>query len=107
MTYFVLLYKNFVGGEGHSALDANFTLAQSTKTNLQMEGAVDIKIEKFSIAAKGKDLFTNASLLIAQVRQFHLCVGDKRCLYSLFIPGNNLALFGISSWKPVKKISLW
>ena len=28
--------------------------------------AVDIKIEKFSIAAKGKDLFTNASLLIAQ-----------------------------------------
>ena len=32
-----------------------------------MENAVDIKIDKFSIAAKGKDLFTNASLLIAQV----------------------------------------
>ena len=31
-----------------------------------LENAVDIKIEKFSIAAKGKDLFTNASLLIAQ-----------------------------------------
>ena len=31
-----------------------------------MENAVDIKIEKFSIAAKGKDLFVNASLLIAQ-----------------------------------------
>jgi len=60
------------GGEGHSALDANFTLAQSTKTNLQMEGAVDIKIEKFSIAAKGKDLFTNASLLIAQGRKYGL-----------------------------------
>ena len=80
MYYYI---KKFVGGEGHSALDANFTLAQSTKTNLQMEGAVDIKIEKFSIAAKGKDLFTNASLLIAQVRQFYLCVSDiKRCLYS-------------------------
>merc|ERR1711992_336093 len=32
----------------------------------------DIKIEKFSIAAKGKDLFTNASLLIAQGRKYGL-----------------------------------
>jgi ATP-binding cassette subfamily F protein 1 len=36
----------------------------------QMETAVDIKIEKFSIAAKGKELFTNASLLIAQGRRY-------------------------------------
>lgn len=35
-----------------------------------METAVDIKIEKFSIAAKGKELFTNASLLIAQGRRY-------------------------------------
>ena len=37
-----------------------------------MENAVDIKIDKFSIAAKGKDLFTNASLLIAQGRKYGL-----------------------------------
>ena len=57
------------GGEGHSELDANFTVAQALKTGAaltQMENAVDIKIDKFSIAAKGKDLFSNASLLIAQ-----------------------------------------
>lgn len=63
------------GGEGHSALDANFTVAQALKTGgalSQMENAVDIKIDKFSIAAKGKDLFTNASLLIAQGRKYGL-----------------------------------
>jgi len=63
------------GGEGHSALDANFTVAQALKTGAaltQMENAVDIKIDKFSIAAKGKDLFTNASLMIAQGRKYGL-----------------------------------
>jgi len=63
------------GGEGHSALDANFTVAQALKTGAalsQMENSVDIKIDKFSIAAKGKDLFTNASLLIAQGRKYGL-----------------------------------
>merc|ERR1719167_2089244 len=63
------------GGSGHSALDANFTVAQALKTGAaltNMENAVDIKIDKFSIAAKGKDLFTNASLLIAQGRKYGL-----------------------------------
>merc|ERR1719334_647130 len=63
------------GGEGHSALDANFTVAQALKTGAaltQMENAVDIKIDKFSIAAKGKDSFTNASLMIAQGRKYGL-----------------------------------
>merc|ERR1719337_404419 len=63
------------GGTGHSALDANFTVAQALKTGAaltNMENAVDIKIDKFSIAAKGKDLFTNASLLIAQGRKYGL-----------------------------------
>jgi len=63
------------GGEGHSELDANFTVAQALKTGAaltQMETAVDIKIDKFSIAAKGKDLFTNASLMIAQGRKYGL-----------------------------------
>merc|ERR1719357_946597 len=63
------------GGQGHSQLDANFTVAQALKTGAalaNLENAVDIKIEKFSIAAKGKDLFTNASLLIAQGRKYGL-----------------------------------
>lgn len=63
------------GGAGHSELDANFTVAQALKTGAaltNMEFAVDIKIDKFSIAAKGKDLFTNASLLIAQGRKYGL-----------------------------------
>eukprot|EP00092_Neocalanus_flemingeri_P008218 GFUD01008860.1.p1 GENE.GFUD01008860.1~~GFUD01008860.1.p1 ORF type:complete len:771 (-),score=301.53 GFUD01008860.1:52-2079(-) len=63
------------GGHGHSILDANFTVAQALKTGAaltNMENAVDIKIDKFSIAAKGKDLFTNASLLIAQGRKYGL-----------------------------------
>merc|ERR1719158_2159764 len=63
------------GGTGHSALDANFTVAQALKTGAaltNMENAVDIKIDKFSIAAKGKDLFTNASLLVAQGRKYGL-----------------------------------
>merc|ERR1712223_1943854 len=63
------------GGEGHSDLQENFTVAQALKTRgalAQMETAVDIKIDKFSIAAKGKDLFRDASLLIAQGRRYGL-----------------------------------
>merc|ERR1719414_2104853 len=63
------------GGEGHSELSANFTVSQALKTGgalAQMETAVDIKIDKFSIAAKGKDLFRDASLLIAQGRRYGL-----------------------------------
>lgn len=63
------------GGQGHSDLDSNFTVSQSQKSAGQMaalENAVDIKIENFSIAAKGNDLFTNASLLIAHGRRYGL-----------------------------------
>lgn len=63
------------GGQGHSELESNFTVSQSQSQNQrsqQMEHAVDIKIENFSIAAKGKELFTNANLLIAQGRRYGL-----------------------------------
>ena len=63
------------GGEGHSELGDNFTVSQALKTGgalVQMETAVDIKVERFSIAAKGKDLFRDASLLIAQGRRYGL-----------------------------------
>jgi len=66
---------NRKGGDGHSTLDANFTVAQALKTGAaltNLENAVDIKIEKFSIAAKGKDLFTNASLQISAGRKYGL-----------------------------------
>merc|ERR1712141_865997 len=63
------------GGEGHSELGDNFTVAQALRTGgalAQLETAVDIKIDKFSIAAKGKDLFRDASLLIAAGRRYGL-----------------------------------
>lgn len=63
------------GGQGHSSLGENFTVSQTQKSAGQMaalEFAVDIKVENFSIAAKGKDLFVNANLLIAQGRRYGL-----------------------------------
>ncbi|CAG9858316.1 unnamed protein product [Phyllotreta striolata] len=63
------------GGQGHSELDSNFTVTQAQKTAGQLaafENAVDIKVENFSIAAKGNDLFINANLLIAQGRHYGL-----------------------------------
>lgn len=63
------------GGQGHSELDSNFTMSQVQKTAGQMaalEFAVDIKIENFTISAKGNDLFVNANLLIANGRRYGL-----------------------------------
>lgn len=63
------------GGQGHSDLGDNFTVSQTQKTVGQMaalEYAVDIKVENFSISAKGNDLFVNANLLIAQGRRYGL-----------------------------------
>ncbi|KAK7580508.1 hypothetical protein V9T40_001137 [Parthenolecanium corni] len=63
------------GGQGHSELGENFTVSQTQKTSGQiaaLEYAVDIKVENFSIAAKGNDLFVNANLLIAQGRRYGL-----------------------------------
>lgn len=63
------------GGQGHSDLDSNFTMSQVQKTAgqmAQMEFAVDIKIENFTISAKGNDLFVNANLLIANGRRYGL-----------------------------------
>lgn len=63
------------GGQGHSELGENFTVSQAQKSAGQMqamENAVDIKVENFSISAKGNDLFVNASLLIAHGRRYGL-----------------------------------
>ncbi len=63
------------GGQGHSELDSNFTMSQVQKSGGQkaaLEHAVDIKIENFTISAKGNDLFVNANLLIANGRRYGL-----------------------------------
>lgn len=63
------------GGQGHSDLNENFTVSQTQKSAGQiaaLENAVDIKVENFSISAKGNDLFVNANLLIAQGRRYGL-----------------------------------
>lgn len=63
------------GCQGHSELESNFTISQretQQRGNQQLDHAVDIKVDNFSIAAKGKELFTNASLLIAQGRRYGL-----------------------------------
>lgn len=61
------------GGHGGSSLDSNFTVTQADKSQArqaQMENAVDIKVESFSISARGKDLFVNASLMVAAGRRY-------------------------------------
>ncbi|KAK9498713.1 hypothetical protein O3M35_003287 [Rhynocoris fuscipes] len=63
------------GGQGHSELGENFTISQPERSLGQLqafENAVDIKVENFSISAKGKDLFCNANLLIANGRRYGL-----------------------------------
>lgn len=63
------------GGQGQSDLDSNFTMSQVQKSGAQkaaMEYAVDIKIENFTISAKGNDLFVNSNLLIAAGRRYGL-----------------------------------
>lgn len=61
------------GGQGQSELDSNFSMSQVAKSGGQKaahEHAVDIKIENFTISAKGNDLFVNANLLIANGRRY-------------------------------------
>jgi ATP-binding cassette subfamily F protein 1 len=63
-------------GAPRAATDTSqFTISQADKgaaQQAQLEHAVDIKIENFSISARGKDLFVNASLLVAKGRRYGL-----------------------------------
>ncbi|CAG0895374.1 unnamed protein product [Darwinula stevensoni] len=66
------------GGTGQTELGENFTVSQADRTSgrkiidSQMDNAVDIKVDNFSISARGQDLFVNASLLIAQGKRYGL-----------------------------------
>lgn len=69
------LYDKQVNVLSHKGGLDNFTISQyqqSEKKLAELENAVDIKIENFNISAKGKSLFTNANLLIAQGRRYGL-----------------------------------
>ncbi|XP_035216155.1 ATP-binding cassette sub-family F member 1-like [Stegodyphus dumicola] len=55
--------------------DDQFTVSQAEKSaaqQIQLENAVDIKVDNFSISARGKDLFINASLHITAGRRYGL-----------------------------------
>lgn len=52
-----------------------FSVSQQVKTDAQLqqqENAVDIKVERFDIAAAGRQLFSNADLTIAFGRRYGL-----------------------------------
>ncbi|XP_072176841.1 ATP-binding cassette sub-family F member 1-like [Diadema setosum] len=53
---------------------SNFALSQQ-ESNIKgaaLENATDVKVDKFSISAAGKELFVNASLTVAQGRRYGL-----------------------------------
>lgn len=58
--------------EGQEGSQFSLSQQQQSAKGSLLENATDIKIEKFSIAARGKDLFVNASLTIAQGRRYGL-----------------------------------
>ena len=56
------------------AQESNFTVSQreTRVTEAVFESTTDIKIEKFSLSARGKDLFVNATLAITAGRRYGL-----------------------------------
>ncbi|XP_077404850.1 ATP-binding cassette sub-family F member 1 isoform X1 [Vanacampus margaritifer] len=57
-----------------SALEGDFSISQAEISSRQamLENASDIKLERFSISAHGKELFVNADLLIVAGRRYGL-----------------------------------
>lgn len=58
-----------------SSEGSQFTVSQADKSaaqQVQLENAIDIKVDNFSISARGKDLFVNASLTITAGRRYGL-----------------------------------
>ncbi|KAK5883096.1 hypothetical protein CesoFtcFv8_019462 [Champsocephalus esox] len=57
-----------------NALEGDFSISQAEISSRQamLENASDIKLEKFSISAHGKELFVNADLLIVAGRRYGL-----------------------------------
>lgn len=74
--------------EQESALGSQFSVSQreSKMTDALLETTKDIKIERFSISARGKDLLVNAALQITAGRRYGL-VGPNGlvCSYQIFL----------------------
>lgn len=51
---------------------AQFSVSHQQRPAELADGAIDIKIEKFNISARGKDLYVNASLLVTAGRKYGL-----------------------------------
>ena len=75
------------------AQESQFSVSQrETKQNeALLEGTTDIKIERFSLSARGKDLFINASLNVTAGRRYGL-VGPNGYILSLIFT-SSLLLF--------------
>uniref|UniRef100_A0A3P9HPA3 ATP-binding cassette sub-family F member 1 n=1 Tax=Oryzias latipes TaxID=8090 RepID=A0A3P9HPA3_ORYLA len=60
--------------KAQSALEGDFSVSQAEMSSRQamLENASDIKLERFSISAHGKELFVNADLLIVAGRRYGL-----------------------------------
>ncbi|GFY62765.1 ATP-binding cassette sub-family F member 1 [Trichonephila inaurata madagascariensis] len=68
-------YQKQIESLGGKAVDDQFTVSQAQRSaaqQAQFENAVDIKVENFSISARGKELFVNASLQITAGRRYGL-----------------------------------
>ncbi|KAJ7378039.1 ATP-binding cassette sub- F member 1 [Desmophyllum pertusum] len=74
--------------ETQEVAGSQFSVSQqesSAKTAV-LENALDIKVEKFSISARGKDLFVNANLNITAGRRYGLVdqMGKKKSTNGIF-----------------------
>ncbi|XP_008279188.1 ATP-binding cassette sub-family F member 1 [Stegastes partitus] len=68
-------YERLVASvRAQNALEGDFSISQAEMSSRQamLENASDIKLERFSISAHGKELFVNADLLIVAGRRYGL-----------------------------------
>ncbi|VDN97147.1 unnamed protein product [Rodentolepis nana] len=56
----------------------NFAISQAAGKTVANDNQLDIKVEGFSISARGKELFVNADLQITHGRRYGLCDMGKR-----------------------------
>ncbi|XP_051526425.1 ATP-binding cassette sub-family F member 1-like isoform X2 [Myxocyprinus asiaticus] len=77
-----------------NAIEGDFSVSQAEMSSRQamLENASDIKLERFSISAHGKELFINADLLIVAGRRYGLVGPNGKGKTTLLKHINNRAL---------------
>ncbi|XP_051520099.1 ATP-binding cassette sub-family F member 1-like isoform X2 [Myxocyprinus asiaticus] len=77
-----------------NAIEGDFSVSQAEMSSRQamLENASDIKLERFSISAHGKELFVNADLLIVAGRRYGLVGPNGKGKTTLLKHINNRAL---------------